>query len=186
MAAFFHAIYTAFDAFAIFWFRIPSTPIIGYFLGTSVLALLCVVLGDAAGAASRAANRRRMEKENETLSRMYELSTRAAAAGDRDAYRALNREGNDAFGRVFFTQTAVGISTLFPVPFALAWMETRFSAVEFSLPVSLPGIGDTVGYPFTFIPLYILVRIVYGRLRRRIITAGRTPAGSGDQCTSTA
>jgi hypothetical protein len=56
-----------------------------------------------------------------------------------------------------------------PLPFALGWMQTRFQDVQFDLAFPLSFIlGNTVGYTFVFIPLYILSRIVFKYLRPKL------------------
>jgi len=75
---------------------------------------------------------------------------------------------NDAFGKVFFSQVALSISSLWPIPFAAGWLQTRFQDVSFPLPVSLPVVGDQVGFMFTFLPIYILVYILFGQIKGRL------------------
>jgi hypothetical protein len=100
--------------------------------------------------------------------RMHNLSVFALLSKNKKAYTSCNKEANDAFGKVFFSQIALGISSLWPVPFALAWMQTRFLDVSFALPISMPVIGDSVGYPFTFILIYILTYIVFGKVKHKL------------------
>lgn len=93
----------------------------------------------------------------------------AYAEDDRVSYKALNKAANDAWGRHFFTMAAYSGGILWPVPFALAWMQTRFQGVEFELVFPLNRLlADNVGYPFIFIPMYILARIVFKHLRPRL------------------
>jgi hypothetical protein len=48
-------------------------------------------------------------------------------------------------------------------------MQTRFQGVEFALAWPLDLLfGDCVAYPFIFIPMYILARIVFKYLRPRL------------------
>jgi len=49
------------------------------------------------------------------------------------------------------------------VPFALAWMETRFSDVKFMV----FGLGS-VGYLATFIPVLILAAILFSQIKYHI------------------
>jgi hypothetical protein len=51
------------------------------------------------------------------------------------------------------------------VALALGWLQSRFSGIEFRLPLSFPLVGESVGYAFVFIPLYILWRIIFGKVR---------------------
>ncbi|QTA87499.1 hypothetical protein [Desulfonema magnum] len=163
-----HTTFIQIDSFLIWFYRIPETPIIGYFLGTSFLALVCVIFGQITLYAAFWFNKRQIDQDNKAMVRMHNLSMYALAAKDKAAYNACNKEANDAFGKYFFAQIAMGISSLWPIPFALGWMQTRFLEVEFFLPCHVPLIGDSVGYTFTFIPLYILVHIFFGKIKHRL------------------
>jgi len=154
------------DNALIFFYRLPEVPIAGYFLGTFVLALCCVVIGQLTISVAFLANRRRIDADNSNMVRMQNLSIKALAAKNKGAYKAFNKEANEAFGKVFFMQIALAAASLWPVPFALAWMQTRFSEVEFPLPFALPMLGDTVGYTFSFFPILILAFMLFGKVKR--------------------
>ena len=156
------------DSFLIWFYRIHETPIVGYFVGTSWLALLCVILGQITMYAALGFNKKRINQDSQEMIRMHNLSVYALLAKDKRAYKACNREANDAFGKYFFAQIALGISSLWPIPFALGWMQTRFMNVDFALPLRIPLIGDSVGYTFSFIPTYILIYILFGRLKHHL------------------
>lgn len=147
-------------------FRLIDEPMMGFFTGTFCLCMLAVAVGDMTVAGAVRLNRRHLQDLKHEVSRMEALSIQAYAAGDRVSYKALNDESNDAWGRYFFTMAAYSAGMLWPVPFALGWMQTRFQSVEFELvwPFNLL-VGDSVGYPFIFIPMYILARIVFKHLR---------------------
>jgi hypothetical protein len=162
------ALYVWIDRILIFFYRLFDNPFLGYLFGTAVLCLMCVVLGQLTLAAVFLWNRRRIDDDNREMVRMHNLSIRALRARDKRAYKACNKEANEAFGKVFFTQIAMSLSSLWPVPFALAWMQNRFSAVDFTLPVRLPFIGHSVGYLFSAIPIYILVYILFGKIKSKL------------------
>ena len=48
----------------------------------------------------------------------------------------------------------------------MAWLDIRFGGVPLTLPFSVPWVGDSVFYPFFFLPMYIAVRVFYGRTMR--------------------
>lgn len=175
--SFFHTAYVALDQVLIAPFRLFSIPIFGYFFGAFCLAFSCVFLGRMTAAAAYAWNREWLLTDNREMVRMHNLSFRALAAKDKKAYRACNKQANDAFGKYFFARMAMGMASLWPLPFALAWMGERFAAVDFALPVHVPLIGGSVGYPFTFIPLYILSTILFCRLKPYIPLFARMEAG---------
>lgn len=163
-----HILYTYFDSFFIWFYRISDVPIFGYFFGTAVLALLCVVSGQFTLSIAWLINRKFLEKDNREMVRMHNLSLRALAVKDKAAYTACNKGANDAFGKFFFSQMALGISSLWPVPFALGWMQTRFFNIDFLLPFNIPLIGNAVGYTFTFFPVYILTYILFGKIKNKL------------------
>jgi hypothetical protein len=150
-------------------YRLIPIPLIGFFVGTFCLVMWCVVIGEFTLSLAIRFNRRHINALKGEIAERESLSIQAYAAGDRAGYKALNKQANDAWGRHFFTMAAYSAGMLWPLPFALAWMQTRFAAVEFAFPDSLPLLsGHAVGYPFFFIPLYILARILFGRLRSRL------------------
>jgi hypothetical protein len=157
-----------FDSAFIYFFRLPDIPILGYYLGCAVLSLACVVVGQITIAIAFFWNKRFIDADNREMVRMHNLSVRALLAKDKKAYKSCNKVANDAFGKVFFSQIALSISSLWPVAFAAGWLQTRFQDVTFALPVSLPVIGNQVGFMFTFLPIYILVYILFGWIKGRL------------------
>ena len=167
MPSSFETLYNHVDAVLIYFFRLTDTPIIGYLAGIAVLALVCVVLGDLTVAAAFRVNGAFFRRDNRELVSMQNKSLIALQAQDKASYQACNEIANDSFGKVFFSQIALGASSLWPVPFALQWLDGRFADVEFLLPFTL-GTRTTVGYAFTFIPMYILLRILFGHVRTHL------------------
>jgi hypothetical protein len=165
---FFKALYLI-DPFLISFFRLTDSPMVGFLTGTFCLCMLCVVLGELTISAAIRLNRSHLQTLKKEVSQKEALSMQAYAAEDRVSYKALNKEANDAWGRYFFTMAAYSGGILWPVPFALGWMQTRFAGVEFELvwPINLL-IEDSVSYPFIFIPMYVLARIVFKYLRPRL------------------
>ncbi len=161
-------LYTQLDAFLIYFFRLAENPMLGYLSGIAVLALGCVILGELSMGVAYRWNHVFLVRDSRSLVRLQNGSLRALQARDKEGYQALNREANDAFGKLFFTQVALAAASLWPLPFAMHWLQARFGDVFFALPVTLPKIGDSVGYAFTFIPMYILVRILFGKLKGRL------------------
>ena len=157
-----------FDSAFIYFFRLPEIPILGYYLGCAVLSLACVVVGQLTIAAAFFWNKKFIDADNREMVHMHNLSVRALLAKDKKAYKSCNKAANDAFGKVFFSQIALSVSSLWPIAFAAGWMQTRFQDVTFALPVSLPVVGDQVGFMFTFLPIYILVYILFGRIKGRL------------------
>lgn len=155
------------DAILIAPFRLPGDPLFGFLVGAFCLAMHCVIIGELTLSAAIRFNRGHLQQLKSEIARREALSIMAHDAGDRAGYKALNKQANDAWGRHFFTMAAYSAGMLWPVPFALGWLNGRFNDVDFAVawPLSIL-VGPTVGYPFIFIPLYILGRIVFGHLRR--------------------
>jgi hypothetical protein len=150
-------------------YRLADDPMFGFLIGTFCLAMACVVLGELTISAAIRLNRRQLQELTREVSQKEALSIQAHAAGDRQSYKALNKASNDAYGRYFFTMVAYSAGILWPVPLGLAWMQSRFQNVGFELMFPFNWVfGDSVGYPFLFIPLYILARIVFKYLRPRL------------------
>ncbi len=158
--------FSVIDPFLIFFFRLSDEPILGYLLGIAVLSLLCALIGSITVLAATRFNREHLIRQNRDMVRMQNLSVKALIAKDKPAYKLLNREANDAFGKYFFAQLTVSVSYLWPAPFALAWLQTRFEGVVFLLPIDLPGIQGGVGYAFSFIPMFILVSMLFAKLKK--------------------
>ena len=145
-------------------YRLPEIPIMGFYLGTAVLTVVCVILGDFTFNLVVRADRAKIKETTGETTRYNNLSIEALQAGDGDSYHACNKMANEAFGRMFFLQLALSTAALWPLPFALAWMQYRFFGVELPLPFS----SLHVGYAGVFIPMYIMARILYAQIRPRL------------------
>ena len=156
------------DSHLILIYRITGIPMADFLLGTLVLALLSVAIGEISVLLLRRVNRSHMHRLDKELQIKHEQSIEAKRAGDEGSYRILNREANDAFGRVFFNMFTFSAASLWAVFLALGWMQMRFREIEFPIPVQLPVLGDTVGYVFIFLLLYIFSRIMFGKLKSRL------------------
>ena len=160
-------LYQQVDAFLIFFFRLAANPMLGYLIGIALLGLLCAVIGDLTVALAYRVNGAFLKRDNHELVAMQNKSLLALQARDKVSYQACNEVANESFGKVFFSQLALGASSLWPAAFALQWLHGRFAEVAFLLPVPL-GDRTSVGYAFTFIPMYVLMRILFGHLRTRL------------------
>ena len=139
---------------------------VDYLLGTFLLGLLCVLVGEFSVSLALRFNKPYIDDLDREATRNENLSMEAYRVGDTRSYRALNKAATDAWGKKFFTMVAYSAGILWPLPFALGWMQSRFGTVEFPLAFPLSIVfGKTVGYLFTFLPLYILSRIVFKYLR---------------------
>jgi len=149
------------DSVLVSFYRMTGFPLLDYYLGTFLLALLTVVVGELTISIVFKVNRRHLEKLNTQVEKMQQLSSEALRRGDEESYRACNKEGNDAFGHLFFNKFGLSAASLWPIFLALDWMQERFAGID----LPLPWIGWEINYVLFFILCYILARILFGRLR---------------------
>jgi len=152
------------DHMLITFYRITGDPVSGFFLGTFLLALLAVVIGELTISVAYLLNRVHIKALNDRMARMHNLSLNALRSGQKEEYRRSNKEANDAFGRVFFNAVALSAASLWPVFFALSWMQERFMGIDFPVPFT----GLTVNYVLIFLICYVLARILFGGMRSRL------------------
>lgn len=156
------------DAVLIAPYRLVSDAVVGFYLGTAVLSLACLIVGKISLDFVWLFNRRHYEKEEAEMTRMHNLSMAAIEAGDKAAYKAANHEANEAFGKSFFAGAALFSVSIWPLPFALAWLAGRFEGVD--VPV-FPGYA--VRYNAVFLAIYIVSRLVLSRFWGRLPYFGR-------------
>jgi hypothetical protein len=152
------------DQFLIAPYRWPEDPMLGWWLGTLILALWSTLSGRATMALVMRVNLRHVKEGLKETSLRHTQSMNALKAGDKESYKAINKLANEAYGKTFFLQVAMAAASLWPVPLALGWLQLRFSEVRFPLPLDIPLMRNGVGYAFVFIPLYILVRILVAKV----------------------
>jgi hypothetical protein len=138
-------------------------PWAGFAFGLVCLGLVATVVGELTLGLVYMINRRYLDEVNKDMTANHNLAVRALAYKDKASYVACNGLANDAFGKNFFSHIALFASSLWPVFFALGWLDYRFGRVD----IHVPFIGS-VGPAFFFIPTYILVRIVFSRMRHRL------------------
>jgi hypothetical protein len=159
-----HELWQALDALLIAPYRWLGDPSWGWWLGTFVLGLWASLLGEFTLAVLYRANHRRIRQVAVEVNQRHNQSIRALKAGDEKAYKGINKLANEAFGRAFFLQIAMGMSSLWPAFFAVAWLQARFSEID--IPVPLFGFG--VNYVAGFIVCYLAARIIFSRLKRHL------------------
>ena len=153
------------DRFLISLYRLTGIAIVDYFIGTTIVSFLCVLIGHATYLWVYRQNHHYLLISEDKMVQMHTLSIDALRAKDKDTYISYNKLANDAFGKYFFAQIATGMAAIWPLPFALSWMQMRFGKVDFTL----PWVDFPVGYQFTFFPIYILVHLSYCSVKARIL-----------------
>lgn len=157
------------DSFLIQFYRITGYTLIDYLAGTLILAFFCVIAGELSISLALRFNRRYIDAMSNEMAQKERLSMEAYRLGDKESYKALNKEATDVWGKHFFTMIAYSAGILWPIPVAMGWMQYRFGAVSFDLIFPLNRLfTDGVSYTFTFVPLYILARIAFKYLRPRL------------------
>ncbi len=121
------------------FFVLAEEPILDFFIGSFCLAMLCVVAGELTLSVAVRFNRKHIDDLKKEIDQKEKLSLQAQQLGDRASYKALNKAANDAWGRHFFTMVAYSAGILWPIPFALAWMQTRFQGIDFPVASRSPG-----------------------------------------------
>lgn len=152
------------DRFLIIFYRATGNPVVDYFLGTLAVSLLAVIVGEFTISLVFRINKNHLDRLNSRLVDVHNLSLTALKLGDKENYRACNKEANDAFGQVFFNMFGLSAASLWPVFFVLAWMQERFAGITFPLPFT----GLMANYVFTFLVCYILARIFFGKIKHRL------------------
>lgn len=154
-----------FDAFLIAPFQAPGSALVGFWLGCILLACYCVLIGELTSAVLYLINRKFYAEQQEAMTKAHNLSVDALQSGDKESYKAINRQAHEAFGKAFFAQAALGIASLWPVPFSLAWLNARFEGVPIFV---IPFWDHPLYYPFVLIICYLPLRILFARHKRRL------------------
>jgi len=153
------------DPYLIAFYRLTGDAMLNFVLGTFVLAMLTVVLGEFTLSLVLRFNRRHISEMETELEKQHQLSMTALQLNDQTSYKACNKQANDMFGKYFFAMIAHSTALLWPVPFALAWMQTRFLDVQFPLAYPISLIWSSTQYFTIFLALYVLARILFKYLR---------------------
>lgn len=155
----------AVDTFLIAPYRWINNPILGWWLGTFILAIWTSILSELTLAAGYRINRSAVSQRLNETSYYQEGSMNALKSGDKRSYKAINRLANDAFGKSFFLLMAMGMSSLWPALLAGAWLQNRFGDLRFSFPFFDNGLNFV---PF-FILCYVIARILVSGVKRRML-----------------
>jgi hypothetical protein len=154
------------DPFLIAPYRFFENPMIGWWLGTLVLAFWSVLVGELTLALVHRINRKPMAENWDRTIYYHEQSLKAKQAGDEKAYKGINKLANEAYGKSFFLFIAMGMASLWPAFFAAAWLKLRFGHLTFPLPQWIGGLE--LNFLGPFIIVYIAVRIGASRVKRLI------------------
>jgi hypothetical protein len=157
-----HPLIQIVDQYLIMCYRLTGHAGLDFAIGTFVLAGLCLLMGKFTVFLAYWFTRKRLEQRAAEASKYQDLAITALKAGNKEAYAAANTLANEAFGHSFFQQAALSAGFLWPVCFALGWMQYRFLEVEFPI----PGTNWSLGFMGGFIPIYIAAYLIMKRLPR--------------------
>jgi hypothetical protein len=135
-----------------------------YLLEVFVLAAAATFVGELTLAAAYRINRRHLQHLNRELIHLQKLSDEAERLGDEAAYRSINKEGNDVWGRLFFFKIALSAAALWPLFFALSRLQSRYADLD--LPV--PGTSMGLNYVVVFLLAYVAARIAFAKISRKL------------------
>ncbi len=135
-----------------------------YMISCFLGALISVLVGEFTISLGYRINRSHIRKLNQEFQMYQGLSEEASVVADPNTYRVINQEGNEAFGRLFFYKIALSAASLWPIFFALEWLQGRYGPQE---PL-IPGTYWESNYVVAFLICYIGARILFGRLKKKI------------------
>jgi ABC-type multidrug transport system fused ATPase/permease subunit len=158
------SLYLFLDPYLIWFYRLTGQPGWNFIIGTSVVAVLALMVGELTSFLASLLVRRHFTQVAGEAKKYQDLSMEALKAGNRPAYEAANKLANEAFGKAFFMQITLGASFLWPIFFVLAWMSYRFADLEFPVPY----LHFSLGYIAVFLFLLVAAYFVFKPLKCRI------------------
>ena len=126
-----HPVFRFFDPVFIWFYRITGEAPVDFVIGTLVLALLALAVGEFSLRLVLLLAKPPLDRAAAEARKYQDLWIAALAAGDRPSYEATNRLANDAFSKTFYMQIAQSGAFLWPVCVVLAWMGYRFGDLAF-------------------------------------------------------
>jgi len=159
-----HPLYLFLDPYLIWCYRLTGQAEVNFYLGTLVVAILTLLVGEFTSSLASFLVRRHFTPVADEAKKYQSLSMEALEAGDRPAYEAANKLANEAFSKSFFMQLTLSATFFWPIFFVLGWMQYRFFELEFPIPFT----GLSLGYIGIFILLYIPVYVLFKKIKRKL------------------
>ena len=153
------------DAFLLAPFTWLTSPLPSFWLGTALLAAYATLLGELVAGLLFMTHKSYYLELQDKMIHMHNVSVDALHQSDKKSYLAANKLAQESFGKTFFSEATVGMASIVPVPFALAWLDLRFSGIPL---LTVPVINHELGYPFVFLLLYISMRILFARWKKHL------------------
>lgn len=158
----FESVYPIIDSILIAPYRLGLPALASFWLGSAVLAFWCTLGGELSMTLTYIWNREYYTDLNRKMTRMHNISVEAVRHKEKETFKSANKWANEYFGKVFFSHAALFAVSLWPVPFAMGWLQSRFAGIDIH---TVPYIDFGLGYPFVFILSYILVRFNFSKVR---------------------
>ena len=133
-----------------------------WWLGTALLCLWAVLVGDITYRTVKRFNKKIMHERNEEMMSWQNIAMNALKAGNKEVFTGANKLANDAFGRSFFMQLAMGMASLWTAFLGAAWLQARFQGV----PVPVPYTDWEFRWLPSYVVMYIVIRISYAGLMK--------------------
>lgn len=153
------------DAFLLAPFTWLGSPFASFWLGCALLAAYATLLGELVSGLLFMTHKSYYLELQDTMIHMHNVSVDALHQSDKESYLAANKLAQEAFGKTFFSEATVGMASVLPVPFALAWLALRFTGIPV---LTVPVLGTELGYPFVFLLLYIGLRILFAKGKKHL------------------
>ncbi|WP_051676858.1 hypothetical protein [Maridesulfovibrio frigidus] len=151
------------DTILITPYRLPVPSVAAFWIGTAALALWCTIAGEISMALVYMWNRDYYTDLNQKMTRMHNISVEAIRHQDKKIFKSANDWANEYFGKVFFSHAALFAVSLWPMAFAMGWLQERFVGISVH---TIPYFEFGLGYPFVFIISYIVVRYSFAKIRK--------------------
>jgi hypothetical protein len=158
------SLYLFLDPYLIWAYRLTSQAGLNFLIGTAVVAVLALMVGEFTSFLASLLVRRHFTQVADEAKKYHDLSMEALRAGDRPAYEAANKLANKAFGHAFFQQFTISATFLWPAFFALAWMSFRFADLRFPVPYLHFSLGYVAVFLFLFVASYLIFKPVKHRI----------------------
>lgn len=153
------------DAFLLAPFTWLASPLASFWLGSALLAAYATLMGEIVAGLLFLTHKSYYIELQDKMIHMHNVSVDALHQSDKKSYLAANKLAQEAFGKTFFSEATVGMASILPVPFALAWLALRFTGIPL---LTVPVFNHELGYPFVFLLLYITLRVLFAKLKKHL------------------
>jgi len=158
----FYKLYLAIDPYLISFFKFFKAPILNFYFGIFILVMISIIIGDFTSFLIYKLNRNYFKELSNELTQYHSCSIWAILFKNKEAFKLTNNLANESFGKFFFANITLSISSLWIIPFSLGWLNLRFSDIELNLPL----FNLKINYLGIFILIYILAKILLAQFKK--------------------